>query len=293
MKFSLPLLFALGLLPAAALRADVPAVKPPADEAPASAERELKAIMERQRELLDAAGRKTSQSELEDLHMQFQQLCNDYEDYLGRYPNLAAGYVSYALFLSKPVVDQRKRAVALLLKANQLNPDLPVVKNQLGNYLAEDGKPVEALNYYLAAVKLAPREPLYHYQIGTLVTEARDDFLKSGEWTRTTLDRTMQDSFEQAMILSPGNIQYAYRYCESFYDLEHPEWEDALTNWRALEGKVSTPVEKQTIRLHEANVLIKQGKSVEARTLLATVDQPVLQGQKQKLVAQLSAQGAK
>ncbi len=293
MKLFLFIGFALGCASVAAVRADAPAPKPSADEAPANAERELKAIFDRQQALLATAAGKTSQTELEDLHTQFQQLTNDYEDYIGKYPALAAGYVSYALFLQKPVIDERRRAAALLLKANALNPDLPIVKNQLGNYLAEEGKPIEALNYFLAAVKLAPKEPLYHYQIGTLITEARDDFLKTGEWTRAALDKSMQDAFEQAMMLSPGNIPYAYRYCESFYDLEQPEWDDALANWRALEGKSATVLEKQTIRLHEANILIKQGKSAEARALLLTVTQDALQTQKQKLVAALDAAAKK
>ena len=294
MKPFLCLALALTCLPVAWLRAaDAPAPKPSVDEAPANAERELKAIVDRQQALLASASAKASQDELEDLHMQFQQLPNDYEDYLGKYPNLAAGYVSYALFLNKPVIGERKRAAVLLLKANQINSDLPVVKNQLGNYLAEEGKPLEALNYYLAAVKLAPKEPLYHHQIGALITEARDDFLKSGEWTRAALDKSMQEAFEQAMVLSPGNIPYAYRYCESFYDLEQPDWDEALTNWRALEEKSPTALAKQTIRLHEANILVKQGKPAEARALLTTVTEAALQAQKQKLVAQLPAQSAK
>ena len=53
-------------------------------------------------------------------------------------------------------ISMRKQAVAILLKANQLDPDIPLVKNELGNYLAEEGKPLEALNYYLSAVKLEP-----------------------------------------------------------------------------------------------------------------------------------------
>ena len=206
---------------------------------------------------------------------------------------MAAGYASYALLLNQPVIDQRKLAAAMLLKANQLDPNLPLVKNQLGNYLAEEGKPLDALNYYLAAVKLAPDEPLYHYQIGTLLTEAREDFLKSGAWTRATLDQSMQDAFEKASALAPGNVAYAYRFGESFYDLERPEWSAALAFWRALEDKVAGPVEKETIRLHQANVLIHQQKFAEARAVLATVKEDKLQAQKQKLVAQLPAESAK
>ncbi len=273
-------------LPAAFLRAEEKPAATPVVEA-------LKVLVGRQRELLAKAAQQTSQAELEDLRAQFQELVFSYEDYLKKYPDVAAGYVSYALLLNQPVLDERKHAAALLLKANQLDPNLPIVKNQLGNYLAEEGKPLDALNYYLAAVKLAPEEPLYHYQLGTLLTEAREDLLKSGAWTRTTLDQAMQDAFEQASALAPGNAAYAYRYGESFYDLERPEWSAALTFWQTFEGKVTAPVEKETIRLHQANVLIHQEKFTEARSLLATVTEPALQVQKQKLVAQLPAKSAK
>lgn len=276
----------LGYVSAAGLRAEEKPV-------PAKAAEELRVIVERQRELLAEAAKKNSQEEGEDLRAQFQALVFDYEAYLKKHPDVAAGYVSYALLLNQPVLDERKRAAALLLAANRIDSDLPLVKNQLGNHLAEEGKPLEALNYYLAAVKLAPKEPLYHYQIGALITEAREEFLKNPAWTRAVLDQTMQDAFEQASMLAPGNVAYAYRFGESFYDLERPEWSAALEWWRALEGKVEAPVEKETMRLHQANVLIQLGKWAEARAVLGTVREAVLEAQKEKLVAQLPPVPAK
>ena len=283
---SLFLVVLLGLSAAVCVRAEEPPV-------PATATAALKVLVERQRELLAEVAKKTTQAEVEELRGQLQELLFNYDDYLKKYPEVAAGYVSYAMLLSQPVVDQRKLAAAMLLKANALDPNLPLVKNQLGNYLAEEGHPLDALNYFLAAVQLAPAEPLYHYQIGVLLTEAREDFLKSGAWTRATLDQGMQDGFEQACALAPGNIAYAYRYGESFYDLERPEWSAALAFWRLLETKVSSPVEKETIRLHQANVLIHQQKFAEALAVLETVNETVLQAQKQKLVAQLPVNSAK
>lgn len=260
---------------------------------PATAAGALKVLVERQRVLLAKASAQTEQADIEDMRSQFQELLFAYDDYLKKYPDVAAGYASYALLLNQPIIDRRKLAASMLLKANQLDPNLPLVKNQLGNYLAEEGKPLDALNYYLAAVKLAPDEPLYHYQIGSLLAGAREDFLKSGAWTRATIDQSMQDAFEKASALAPGNVAYAYRFGESFYDLERPEWSAALAFWRALEEKVVAPVEKETIRLHQANVLIHQQKFTEARAVLATVKEGKLQGQKQKLVAQLAAASAK
>ena len=134
------------------------------------------------------------------------------------------------------------------------------MKNELGNYLAEEGKPLEAINYFLSAIKLEPGEPLYHYQLGTLLYEARDDFLRSGEWTRASVDHSMQEAFRAAAELAPDRIEFTYRYAESFYDMKDPDWTAALRAWEGLEAHAESEIERQTMRLHEANVLMKHGK---------------------------------
>ena len=257
-----------------------------AAESETLAERTLRQIVERQRTLLDDAAKQSDKFDEESLRAQLQSVSHDYERLLQDNPKFAAGYAAYGYLLGK--VGMRKESVAMLLKANQLDSDIPLVKNQLGNYLAEEGKPLEAAPYFLVAIKLEPDEPLYHYQLGTLLTVARDDFLKSGEWTRASLDRAMHYAFQRAAELAPDRFEFAYRYAESFYDLETPDWDGALKAWADLEEKAPTAVERQTMRLHAANILLKLGKRDHARALLATVDEPALQAQKQKLVAQLA-----
>jgi tetratricopeptide (TPR) repeat protein len=190
-------------------------------------------------------------------------------------------------------VGLRKEAVAILLKANQIDPEIPLVKNELGNYLAEEGKPLEAVNYFLSAIKLEPNEPLYHYQLGTLLYEARDDFLKSGEWTRDSVDHAMQEAFRRAAELAPDRIEFTYRYAESFADMRDPDWPAALKAWQGLEAGAKSDVERQTMRLQEANVLLNMGNASEARKVLGNVTDPTLEPQKQKLVARLATDGGK
>lgn len=250
------------------------------------AERTLRQIVERQRTLLADASKQGDKLDEESLRAQLQSVAHDYERLLQDNPKFAAGYAAYGYVLGK--IGMRKESVAMLLKANQFDSDIPLVKNQLGNYLAEEGKPLEAAPYYLAAIKLEPNEPLYHYQLGTLLTVARDDFLQSGEWTRAALDVAMHHAFQRAAELAPDRFEFAYRYAESFYDLETPDWDGALKAWADLEEKAPTAVERQTMRLHAANILIKIDKPDHARALLETVDEPSLQAQKQKLVAQLA-----
>jgi tetratricopeptide (TPR) repeat protein len=257
-----------------------------AAESETLSERTLRQIVERQRTLLADAAKQGDKIDEEGLRAQLQSVSHDYERLLQENPKFAAAYAAYGYLLGK--VGMRKESVAMLLKANQCDPDIPLVKNQIGNYLAEEGKPLEAAPYFLAAIKLEPNEPLYHYQLGTLLTVARDDFLKSGDWSRAALDKAMHHAFQRAAELSPDRFEFAYRYAESFYDLENPDWDGALTAWAGLEEKAPTPVERQTMRLHAANVLIKSGKPDHARALLDTVDEASLQAQKQKLVAQLT-----
>jgi tetratricopeptide (TPR) repeat protein len=254
-----------------------------AAESETLAKRTLRQIEERQRTLLEDAAKQGDKLEAESFRVQLQDLCHSYDRFLADNPNHAEAYAAYGYLLRK--VDMRKQAAAMLLKANQLDSDLPLVKNQLGNLLAEDGRPLDALPYFMAAVKLVPKEPLYHYQVGTLLHEARDDFLKSGEWTRTALDRAVHGAFKSAAELAPDRFEFGYRYAESFYDLEEPQWDEALKVWAALEEKAETPIERQTLRLHAANILLKQGHADRAKLLLDTVTEPELQGQKQKLVA--------
>ena len=247
------------------------------------AQRTLRQLAETQRMLFEDAAKQGDKLEAESFRVQLQKLSHGYERMLQDNPNNAEVYAAYGYLLRK--VDMRKQAAAMLLKANEFDPNIPLVKNQLGNLLAEDGRPLDALAYFMAAIKLMPREPLYHYQVGTLLHEARDDFLKSGEWTRAALDQAMHGAFKSAAELAPDRFEFVYRYAESFYDLAEPQWDEALKIWAALEEKAGTDIERGTLRLHAANVLIKQGQNDRARLLLATVTAPELQEQKQKLVA--------
>lgn len=251
------------------------------------ADQQLLDLVALQRELLAKAAEATVQEDVEQLRPRLQELVFDWERYLRDYPDKPEGYVAYSMLLGNPLLDERKRAKALLLRANQLDADQPLVKNQLGKYLAEEGLPLQALPYFLAAVELVPEEALYHYQVGQLLGGARQDFLISGEWTVEAIDRAMQHAFSEAIRLDPESLPYAYRYAESFYDLETPPWDEAMAAWQALEERVESPTEKQMMRLHQANVLLFEGKLDDAEVMLQEDFQGVLASQQDRLMARL------
>jgi tetratricopeptide (TPR) repeat protein len=280
MKPRLLLLLACAALAAGAARADAP------DVTETMADHRLKDIAERQKAIFADAASQGGDLDTASLKPRLEQLTHEYESLLRDNPGFAAGYASYGYMLWK--IGSRKEAVAILLKANQLDPDIPLVKNELGNYLAEEGRPLEAVNYFLSAIKLEPSEPLYHFQLGTLLYEARDDFLKSGEWSRAAIDHAMLGAFKTAAELAPDRIEFVYRYGESFYDMQNPDWHEALRVWEGLEARAQSDVERQTMRLHEANVLLNMGQTDNARHVLDKVTDPKLDAQKQKLVARMA-----
>ena len=127
-----------------------------AAESETMAERTLKQIAEKQREIFAAAEKQGEKIDEEAFRAQVQSLTHEYERLLRDNPKFALAHAAYGGLLGK--VGMRKEGAALLLKANQLDSDLPYVKNQLGGYLAEEGKPLDAAPYFLAAIKLAPNE---------------------------------------------------------------------------------------------------------------------------------------
>ncbi len=255
------------------------------------AEKTLKEIVGRQRDILARAQKQGDSLDVAGLRGDLQAVINSYDVLIQKSPDFAPAYVAYGMLLGQ--VGMTREAVGILLKANKLDAEIPVVKNEVGRFLAEDGKLVEALPWIMAAIDLEPKEPLYHYHLGKLLTEGRDEFIKTGQFTRPALDKAMLHAFQRAAELAPTNFAYAYRAAEAFYDLETPQWDAALATWRKLDAGVETPLEHQTLRLHQANVLIKQGKRTEARALIDTVTEVTLAKQKQTLLDSLATGDAK
>lgn len=252
----------------------------------------LAELVGRQKVIMAEARQAKDASELEDVRPRLQKVVQSYEDLLQKHGDFAAAWAAYGLFLCDPLVEDRRVALSLLLKANGLDSDLPVVKNQIGVLMAEQGRVIDALNYFLAASDLAPREPLYHFQIGLVLDEGRDVFLKTKAWSPETIDKTLLEAFARAVELAPERTDYAYRAAEAYYGLATPRWEEALGKWTALEDRLEGRIEVQAVRLHRARVLWEQGLAADARELAASVDASELSGSREKLRAEFAADDA-
>ena len=248
-------------------------------------ERELKRILQRERTIIAAAQSAGEAMDRGNTEMQLREVVQEYESLLRRDPQFIAGFIAYGLFLNN--AGEAKRAYAIFKKAEKIEPELAVIKNQLGNHHAEEGEYEKALTYYQGAVALEPKEALYHYQLGTLLYEFREFFIDAKLFTRDALLTRCGEAFARAAELAPDNIAYTYRHAESFYDLPTPDWPGALAAWKAIEQRTKAGVEQETILLQEANVLIQLGQPDTARAVLERVTAEPLQTNKKKLVDQL------
>ena len=255
------------------------------------AEKTLKEIVARQRNIFARAEKEGEHLDEAWLRGELQSVINSYDILIQKSPDFASAYVTYGMLLGQ--VGMTREAVGILLKANKLDANIPLVKNQLAKHLAEDGKPVEALPWIMAAIDLEPKEPLYHYHLGLLLLEGREDFIRTGHFTRPALDAAMLAAFQHAAEYAPEKFAYAYRHAEAYADLEKPQWDEALKLWGALEERAKPGIEQETIRLQAANVMLKLGQTDKARLLLAMVSEKVLLKQKQTLLDQMAAKPEK
>jgi len=203
-----------------------------------------------------------------------------YRSYLVDQPNDVSAYILYGKLLRR--VQEHEQAFLAFLKADELDPKIAVVKQQIGNHLAEEGKGKAALTFYLQAVDLEPETAIYHFSLGQLIVDFRGGFVADKIFTQDALEREMLKAFRTAAKLAPDNFDYQMRLGEAYYDLTSPDWRSALVHWNKLSKETTTSLQKEILSLHRARVLGKLGRAEEANQLLAQVLNPALQNSKQQ-----------
>lgn len=270
--------------PAPAVGKPAPPTTPTTSKGESVADRRLQRIIERQDAFLRELSTNPEGFSMGEQERQANAILSEYQSFILDNPDNVYAHLLYGKLLRQ--LGDREAANLIFLKTNRINPNLAVVKQQIGNFLAEEGQPELALPYFLAAVQLEPNEAIYHYQLGELLYRYRDDFTASGGYDRATLDREMLAAFRNAARLAPNDRNLQQRYAEAFFDLEQPDWNQALQEWDRLLKTASTPHEIDLIRLQKARVLIQLGRYDEARSLLISVDRPALEDVRQQLLRQ-------
>lgn len=222
----------------------------------------------------------------EDLDRRINELITSYRSYLTDNTEDVSALILYGKLLRR--VEENEQAFIAFLKADELDPNIAVVKQQIGTHLAETGKGKAALTFYLRAVDLEPKTAVYHFALGQLLYQFRDEFLEETVFTADALDREMLKAFRSATSLEPENFDFQMRLGEAYYDLESPDWKSALLHWDRLRKTVNETLPREIIDLHKARVLGKLGRRVEAKELAFTILQPSLQHSRQQVLDEIA-----
>ena len=222
----------------------------------------------------------------DDLDRRINELVQSYRAYLADQPDDASAYILYGKLLRR--VEQYDQAFMAFLKADELDPELAVVKQQIGTHLAEQGKGKAALTFYLRAVELEPETAVYHFALGQLLQDFREEFLEDELFTLDALEREMLKAFRKAAELDGGNFDFQMRVGEAYYDLSSPDWKAALLHWNKLRKRAATGLQVEILDLHRARVLGKLGRVEEAVALTERVLNPALQKSRQQVLEEIT-----
>jgi tetratricopeptide (TPR) repeat protein len=209
-----------------------------------------------------------------------------YKSFLEDNPDDLEALILYGKLLRR--ANETEAAFTAFLKADGLDPGIAVVKQQIGNHLAEQDRPLEALPFFLKAVDLEPGAAVYHFGLGQLLAEFRARFTAEGVFTSEAVDREMIKAFRQAARLEPDNFDFQMRLGEAYYDLSVPDWKNALLHWNRLRRETDEALRTEIIDLHRARVLGELGRVEEAREIAEAVEEPALQFSRQQVLDVLS-----
>ena len=217
-----------------------------------------------------------------DIERRVIELIEAYENYLENTSDDLEALILYGKLLRR--AGDSETAFQVFLRADQLNPKLAVVKQQIGTYLAEKGKSKAALLYYQQAVEYEPDSAVYNFSLGQLLYRFCDEFDNAEIYTRDAIDRAMIKAFSNAVLLHPESFDYYIRLGAAYNDQASPDWEAALRHWQKPNQTFKESYQIEIIHLHAARVLGKLGRHEEARKLAESVNHSALQKSKQEVL---------
>lgn len=247
----------------------------------------LKDLNEREQSAYSRYEKAMAKEDVHSIETELQSIVDGYEKLINAAPNYSAAYISYGMMLHR--IGERTASNAMLLRADEMDPYHAIVKNQMGNYQAEEGNYPEAMGFYQMAIDLRPDEPLYHYQLGNLLFSYKRLFIDDKLFLPEGIDLEIQNRFRKAAMLAPAHLPYRLRYAQSFFDIARPNWEAALEEWQQLVDFVQSPEEKQMMKLYMARTRFLMGHHTAARKIIKGIDDPSLEHSKQILLKQINA----
>ncbi|MEA3186565.1 MAG: hypothetical protein QOD99_395 [Chthoniobacter sp.] len=201
-----------------------------------------------------------------------------FERLVKKYPRDAGVREAYGAYFWD--IERRDAAFAQWQAGEGIDPKNAGIIFHLGHAWLDLGDAKKACDYFERAVRFAPREAIYHYNLGNAL------FLFRHEVADTTADAVAQRALSEmrtANELEPLNAELAKAYAMAFYTVAKPDWNDALKAWkRYLEISGDTDFACTNL----ARISLKVGDKTSARSFLARVSDPAFHRVKERLSAQ-------
>lgn len=201
-----------------------------------------------------------------------------YENRVQRHPDSAAAQASYAEYLAEH--GQLRNAIIHWRLAQLLDPGNAAIANSLGGAYLRIGQAAKSAEQFQRAVDRASAVAAYHYNLANVEYLLRHDLTAAWQiGTAALLQRALAE-FREASRLSPGNLEYARGYAETFYGIENPDWSAAEAAWKHV---LALSPQGDFANLQLARVSLKRGDKAQARLFLDRIRDARHNGLKRKL----------
>ncbi len=246
-------------------------------------QKKLLEIIDQQKRFFDRVKSESRMSQSDALSLK-NKLDSLWAEYMAQYPKDIDALILYGKYLR--AVGEDELSYNQFLKADALNPDIAVVKQQLANYEAEHGLPKYAFDNISAAVALDPDNSVYRLQMAELIVFFREELIHKKYFSQSQLDSLMIKSYAKAAELEPQNSNIQWKYAQAFYDVGKADWSAALAQWeKILENFAPLNLDRQTALANKARVLIELNRDKESLAVLEKVTLPSLQPDRRKLLS--------
>lgn len=180
----------------------------------------------------------------------------DYEAFLRRNPSHDRAMNSLGLFLQD--VGKPEEAFAWWTRAATLPRKNPELLNNLANHHGHSGDPALAIRLYEEAVRIAPKEAVYHYNLGNMYYLFRREAARLHRWEMATVLSKSLEEFRLAHEHDRRNFDYASSYAETFYgihfQLKSRPWKEALGAWEECLRIPLEPGQRDFVRVNLVRV---------------------------------------
>lgn len=220
------------------------------------------------------------------IRSRFDVIRKEYEDFIRRNPKHARVRVAFASFLDD--IGDEDAETNQLLTARNLDPALPSVWNQLGNYYGEHGPTTNAFTCYEKAIQLDPTESVYYQNFGTTVYLYRKDvkeFYHINE--QQVFDKAMA-LYAKAMAMDPTNFELATDVAESYYGIKPLRTNDALVAWTNALHLARDEIDREGVYIHLARINMQARQFATSHKFLDAVTNDMYGELKRRLIRNLN-----